>query len=423
MTEAQEATKFAGDPSNAFLQSNQEKQQNLLKQLNQAFDLGSDRINHRNRKGSDFNVIEGKQAYLSASNDRRNIVGQAARTNINWIDDSPDRFRTSGVFGGQRHFATTKNSITQESPDADTAEAALIAKQIKRKMEKDAITVGNLRQSPYASKGPTFEELKNAKASEFLKDLALSSYKLSYQNTKEQPRADAKFLNTTDVKRYDKQLAQEKDRLSKLHLTQMMTLNSDANGNVGLNASFDRADSRFNTVNAAYFNQKRFGSENRANAHEIKSLHKFLKSTSIKHGNTDFEASSTAKDSFTPLKLSVVAPGRYNQEEQTGMTNANKVGSIPLGPNSPTLKAQAEASPERESPNKQFSEISAFKSEISKYGTNNHFELGLDPNGGINAGQTPRVVPASDRHGNSFERDLFKEKGNKQHFSIQPIKP
>jgi hypothetical protein len=245
-----------------------------------------------------------------------------------------------------------------------------------------------------------------------MKELALSSYKLSYEKTHEQPRADAKFVNTTDVKRYDKQLAEEKDRLSKLHLTQMKTLNSDAN-NFSPSASIDRSDSRFNTVNAAYFNQKRFGSENRANNHEIKSLHKFLKSTSIKHGNTEFEPKSTAKDSFTPQKHPDVAPGRYNQEEQTGLTNANKVGSIPFGPNSPKLREKAEARPVIDSPTKQFSEISAFKSEISKYGTINHFALGHDPNGGINAEKGPTFTPMTDRHGNTFERDLFKEKGNK----------
>lgn len=62
-----------------------------------------------------------------------------------------------------------------------------------------------------------------------MKELALSNYKFSYNKTQEQSPAEAKFVNTSDVKRYDKQLAEEKDRLSKLHLTQMKTLNSDAN--------------------------------------------------------------------------------------------------------------------------------------------------------------------------------------------------
>ena len=107
---------------------------------------------------------------------------------------------------------------------------------------------------------------------------------------------------------------------SKLHLTQMKTLNSDANSNFSPTASIDRS-SRFNTVNSAYFNKMRFGSETRTNPHEIKTLQNFLKSTSIKHGNADFEDSSTAKDSFTPLKHPGIIPQRFNQEEQTGMTH------------------------------------------------------------------------------------------------------
>lgn len=106
-------------------------------------------------------------------------------------------------------------------------------------------------------------------------------------------------------------------------------------------------------------------------------------------------------------------PGRYNQEDQTGMTNANKVGSIPFGPNSPKLREKTEAKPVIDSPTKQFSEYSAFKSEISKYLTNNHFELGHDPNGGINAQKGATFTPIADRRGNSFERELFKGKGNK----------
>jgi hypothetical protein len=30
---------------------------------------------------------------------------------------------------------------------------------------------------------------------------------------------------------------------------------------------------------------------------------------------------------------------------------------------------------------------------------------------------------ATDRNGNAFEREIYREKGNKQNFSIQPIKP
>ena len=59
----------------------------------------------------------------------------------------------------------------------------------------------------------------------------------------------------------------------------------------------------------------RFSSETRTNPHEIKTLQNFLKSTSIKHGNADFEDSSTAKDSFTPLKHPGIIPQRFNQEE------------------------------------------------------------------------------------------------------------
>jgi hypothetical protein len=32
---------------------------------------------------------------MNVSNDRRNIIGQAARTNINWTDDSPEKFSTN----------------------------------------------------------------------------------------------------------------------------------------------------------------------------------------------------------------------------------------------------------------------------------------------------------------------------------------
>ena len=33
------------------------------------------------------------------------------------------------------------------------------------------------------------------------------------------------------------------------------------------------------------------------------------------------------------------------------------------------------------------------------------------------------MVTPTDRNGNAFEREMYREKGNKQNFSIQPIKP
>jgi hypothetical protein len=92
----------------------------------------------------------------------------------------------------------------------------------------------------------------------------------------------------------------------------MKTLNSDANNNFSPTASLNNTSTRFNTVNSNYFNKTRFASEIVSNPDEIKTLQKFLKSTSIKHGNADFEDVSTAKDSFTPVKSPEVIPGRFN---------------------------------------------------------------------------------------------------------------
>ena len=100
-------------------------------------------------------------------------------------------------------------------------------------METDNLTMSFPKNSPNGNlaeaKGPTFDELKNAKASEFLKELKLSSYKFSYDSPTK-PRPDALYLNPQQLDlNKDKKMALAFDKNSKMHLTQMKTLNSDAN--------------------------------------------------------------------------------------------------------------------------------------------------------------------------------------------------
>jgi hypothetical protein len=63
VTEAQAASKLAADPiaNSVFMQSNQEKQVNLNKQRNPAFDIGSgsDKLDYRTRKASNFTNDQG----------------------------------------------------------------------------------------------------------------------------------------------------------------------------------------------------------------------------------------------------------------------------------------------------------------------------------------------------------------------------
>lgn len=60
-------------------------------------------------------------------------------------------------------------------------------------MDQDSVSVGNIKESPFTYKGPTMEELKIAKASEFLKELKLTSCKLSYDHPDVQ-RSEAKVV-------------------------------------------------------------------------------------------------------------------------------------------------------------------------------------------------------------------------------------
>jgi hypothetical protein len=95
------------------------------------------------------------------------------------------------------------------------------------------------------------------------------------------------------------------------------------------------------------------------------------------------------------------------------------VPNLPFGPHSPTLWGKAEESPIKAFSPSQFNETKAFNTQIAKYGTNNHFELGQDPNGGFNnLDKSPKIVTTTDRNGNAFEREMYREKGNKQNFSI-----
>lgn len=63
VTEAQAASKLAADPiaNSVFMQSNQEKQVNLNRQRNPAFDIGSgsDKLDYRTRKASNFTNDQG----------------------------------------------------------------------------------------------------------------------------------------------------------------------------------------------------------------------------------------------------------------------------------------------------------------------------------------------------------------------------
>ncbi len=126
----------------------------------------------------------------------------------------------------------------------------------------------------------------------------------------------------------------------------MKTLNSDANSNHSPNqfSLVKKPDmelpNRFNTVNSEYFNKTRFNSvtNNTEKENEMK-LQKFLKGTTYSIGKTGLNeiAISTAKQTFIQKNLGGPLPGRYNQEEQTGKTNANKVANITFNVNTPAL--------------------------------------------------------------------------------------
>lgn len=133
-------------------------------------ELGLDNVSNRLRPGSLFNVKDGNQAYISAATDRLNISGRVFQSNI-YLKDSNDKDR----FHSERKTCV---NVESEGPDSRS-----LAKSIKQKMVTDNFQISPKRHSvsPY-SKITNNEALRNAKPSEFLKEMRNSSYKFSYES-------------------------------------------------------------------------------------------------------------------------------------------------------------------------------------------------------------------------------------------------
>ena len=162
-------------------------------------------------------------------------------------------------------------------------------------------------------------------------------------------------------------------------MTQMQTLGTDTRSTQQSPRESGPA-LHYATTNANYFKNLRFTESQQKDHERNQQLHKFMRGAALtKSLGGHFSGMSEAKESLTPLDLSSKIIGRRNQDEQTGWTNRNKIGNISLTQGHFTVTGSPK-------PNATFtggSISSNLRQEIKTYGNKNHFELGLDPEGGF----------------------------------------
>lgn len=164
---------------------------------------------------------------------------------------------------------------------------------------------------------------------------------------------------------------------------------------------------RFTTVTDSYF---------RANSkvaptvdfEQLKSHYKFHKGTTYtigKMGDKSQDSTSLAKESYGHKRMQSEGPlpGRYNQEQSTGLRNMNLANNLSLAADVPAVrgtdsKVQKRSNSTYNQTNKghysmpSYYEANALNKINTKFGLSNKFEYGHDPNGGSKSAAVSRIV-------------------------------
>jgi hypothetical protein len=115
----------------------------------------------------------------------------------------------------------------------------------------DNFPTHDAKVDPYKKVGPTVDELKKSRPSVSTKGFnSQSGYKFGFDTeVDETPKA---VFSRHPYERHDKRYANENDKASKLHLTQMNTIGIP---HVVSEHRLDRDDSPYSTTNNQYFGQ------------------------------------------------------------------------------------------------------------------------------------------------------------------------
>ena len=115
---------------------------------------------------------------------------------------------------------------------------------------------------------------------------------------------DKDLIYNIKANQVDATWAENNDKVSKNHLTQMQTLNSTSTkGTRSGNLKPAKTDgNRFQTITDSYFNRNRQNSQNPKDAEQLKNHYKFHKGTtySIGHERNRAASKSLAQESFVP---------------------------------------------------------------------------------------------------------------------------
>jgi len=155
-------------------------------------------------------------------------------------------------------------------------------------------------------------------------------------------------------------------------------------------------------------------------------------------GDRSQDSTSLAKESYGHKRMQSEGPlpGRYNQEQSTGLRNMNLANNLSLAADVPAVrgtdsKVQKRSNSTYNQTNTghynmpSYYEANALNKINTKFGLSNKFEYGHDPNGGSKSAAVSRIVLKAGSRSTSQcvvdNKQKFQKRDQTCNFSVQPV--